>query len=136
VLAVGPASAGEQTCGDAVFADWQEGGIDGVYAPACYREALQSLPEDVRVYSSAPEDIARAYREALTARGSRTLSGHPSSALAPRPPSPAAATTPAGRDVPLPILVAGLVVVLVVLAGTSSLLAERRRVRRLARRGP
>lgn len=49
-----------QRCGSAVFDDWLDGRIEQVYAPRCYREALDGLPEDVRTYSTAREDIERA----------------------------------------------------------------------------
>jgi hypothetical protein len=54
-----PAGAAEP-CGDKVFDDWLDGRIEQVYAPRCYREALDALPEDVRTYSTAREDIERA----------------------------------------------------------------------------
>ena len=47
-------------CGEAVFDDWLDGRIDRTYAPSCYRQALESLPEDVQTYSTAREDIERA----------------------------------------------------------------------------
>jgi hypothetical protein len=140
LLVVGPAGAGERTCGDAVFADWQEGGIDGVYPPECYREALDSLPEDVRVYSSAPEDLARARQTALTEQ-SRSLSARVKKDTAADPGAraltpAAAATSSAARAVPLPIILAVAFVLVLGVAGSSSLLAERRRLRRSPRSGP
>jgi hypothetical protein len=49
-------------CGDAVVRDWADGRIDGRYAPRCYGDALNALPEDVRAYSTAEEDIGQALR--------------------------------------------------------------------------
>jgi hypothetical protein len=40
--------------------DWVDGTIDGVYPVECYREAIAKLPADLRMYSSAEEDITRA----------------------------------------------------------------------------
>jgi hypothetical protein len=40
--------------------DWRDGRIGHSYPVDCYREALQSLPEDLRIYSSAKSDITRA----------------------------------------------------------------------------
>jgi hypothetical protein len=58
---VAPAPASASSCGDKVVADWRDNGrIDGTYAPSCYRAAVDALPEDVRVYSSAQNDITRA----------------------------------------------------------------------------
>ena len=49
----------ERACGKAVVADWSDGRIDRTYAAPCYLAALD-LPEDVRVYSTAKDDISRA----------------------------------------------------------------------------
>ncbi len=70
----GPA-AGRSPCARAVVRDWSDGRIDRTYPIACYRAALRSLPADLRVYSSAPEDI----RQALSARivqGAQKISAH------------------------------------------------------------
>jgi hypothetical protein len=58
---VAPASAGASGCANAVVADWRDNGrIDKTYPAQCYRAAVDSLPEDVLVYSSAQNDITRA----------------------------------------------------------------------------
>ena len=60
VVAPAPAAAGSD-CSNAVVADWRDNGrIDKTYPPQCYRAAVDGLPEDVRVYSSAQSDITRA----------------------------------------------------------------------------
>ena len=61
-VAVAPTPAGATSgCGNAVVADWRDNGrIDKTYPPQCYRAAVDTLPEDVRVYSSAQSDITRA----------------------------------------------------------------------------
>ena len=66
VLALGPASSATAAtpCGEAVILDWSDGTLDRVYSAACYRDALARLPEDLRAYSTAPEDIERALLEA------------------------------------------------------------------------
>ena len=69
VLLAGLASAGAPSataaapCGEAVILDWSDGAIDRLYPLACYRDALARLPEDLRAYSTAPEDIERALLE-------------------------------------------------------------------------
>ena len=64
LAAVGAPSATAATpCGEAVILDWSDGRIDRTYAPRCYRDALARLPEDLRAYSTAPEDIQRALLE-------------------------------------------------------------------------
>jgi hypothetical protein len=56
---VGPAE-GESGCAARVMNDWRDGRIGHSYPVDCYREALQNLPEDLRIYSSAQADITRA----------------------------------------------------------------------------
>jgi hypothetical protein len=56
-------------CWRQVIADWsKDGRIDGTYAVTCYRAAVKQLPEDLRAYSSAPDDIDRALLERRTSR--------------------------------------------------------------------
>jgi hypothetical protein len=62
-----PSATAAAPCGDAVLLDWSDGRIDRTYAPACYRDALARLPEDLRAYSTAPEDIQRALLERVRA---------------------------------------------------------------------
>jgi hypothetical protein len=53
-------------CATAVIEDWADDGHVQVGRPLpCYREAISALPEDVRAYSSAPEDIKRALLSSL-----------------------------------------------------------------------
>jgi hypothetical protein len=65
----GPGTAAT-SCASRLLADWQDGRIDGTYAVPCYRQALSALPEDVRVYSSASDDIRRALQARLADRAS------------------------------------------------------------------
>jgi hypothetical protein len=55
-------------CSTRLIHDWSDGAIDRTYPIRCYRSALASLPADLRIYSSAPEDIAHALSSRL-ARG-------------------------------------------------------------------
>ena len=57
-----PAGAGPyDACAQRVIRDWYSGGrVDGTYPLACYRAAMRALPEDVRQYSDADREIARA----------------------------------------------------------------------------
>ena len=50
----------EHACGKAVLADWTDGRIDRTYPDPCYLAAIDVLPEDVRAYTSAKDDISRA----------------------------------------------------------------------------
>jgi len=54
------AAAGAAPCAERLIEDWSDGRIDGTYDPACYRDALAALPEDVRTYSTAQDDITAA----------------------------------------------------------------------------
>jgi hypothetical protein len=68
------AAAPLSTCPSRLLADWRDGRIDGMYPIRCYRDALDSLPVDLRVYSSAPDDIAQALSRRIQSRA-RTLAG-------------------------------------------------------------
>jgi hypothetical protein len=60
----GPAVA-SSSCSSRLLEDWQDGRIDRTYPVYCYRQALEDLPEDVRVYSTAQMDITRALQAEL-----------------------------------------------------------------------
>src|SRR5437879_1731209 len=59
-------------CAAAVIKDWDNGRLDASYAPACYQEALRELPEDIRIYSSAEDDINRALIASLAKKSTST----------------------------------------------------------------
>ncbi len=61
-----PASA--STCWQRVIADWRDGRVDGTYSASCLRDAIRNLPEDLRIYGSAEEDITRASKPRRSAR--------------------------------------------------------------------
>jgi hypothetical protein len=81
------ATAASRPCGDRVLDDWYDGRIDGVYAPECYAQALEALPEDVRAYSTAEEDINQALRQRLT--GTAQAAQEDVAPAAPAPPTAA-----------------------------------------------
>jgi hypothetical protein len=66
-LAMGGPAAASTSCSSRLLADWRDGRIDRTYPVYCYRQALETLPEDVRVYSSAQTDITRALLARLRA---------------------------------------------------------------------
>jgi hypothetical protein len=49
----------ERACGKAVLSDWSDGGIDRTYPDPCYEAAIETMPEDLRAYSTAKDDISR-----------------------------------------------------------------------------
>jgi hypothetical protein len=59
-LACSATSQAGTGCASALLQDWRDGRIDGTYPVTCYRAALDQMPEDVRIYSSAESDIKRA----------------------------------------------------------------------------
>jgi len=69
----GPAAASSASCSSRLLADWRDGRIDGTYPVSCYRRALASLPEDVRLYSTAESDITRALQARLTSISKRAV---------------------------------------------------------------
>jgi hypothetical protein len=50
----------ERACGQDVLSDWADGRIDGTYPDPCYEAAIDEMPEDLRAYSTAEDDISRA----------------------------------------------------------------------------
>lgn len=61
-----PSTASAAPCWHGVIADSRDGRIDREYPIGCYRRALESLPEDVRVYGTAASDIQRALMSAVS----------------------------------------------------------------------
>ena len=59
-------SASAKTCAETLIDDWADNAqIDRRYPVDCYRAAIQALPEDLRAYSSAADDIRRAQQELI-----------------------------------------------------------------------
>jgi hypothetical protein len=110
-VAAAPTTAAGASCADAVLVDWHDNGrIDGVYAPSCYRAAVARMPEDVRVYSSAQADIGRALQQRLetSAQAGAVDNGSGSSKLR------------------LPLLVVGTLALLMLTAGLAADAVARR----------
>lgn len=71
----GTRAAGESSCAKRLLRDWTDGRIDGTYPLACYRSALRSLPTDLRMYSSAPDDIRQALSMRIVQGRAQKVSG-------------------------------------------------------------
>jgi len=56
----GAGTAARPACADAVLHDWTTGTLGSEYSPECYQAAIDALPEDLRAYTSAADDITRA----------------------------------------------------------------------------
>jgi len=74
----GAGAAARPACADAVLHDWTKGTLGSGYAPECYEAAIDALPEDLRAYTSAADDITRAAISAgRNAKASRQLADVP-----------------------------------------------------------
>jgi|SRR5919204_3028887 hypothetical protein len=56
-----PATAATKPdCAAKVLKDWSDGRLDQIYPVRCYQSALDRMPDDMRSYTTAPDDIRRA----------------------------------------------------------------------------
>jgi hypothetical protein len=114
-----PASASAPTCWQRVIAEWRDGRLEGTYSSGCLHDAIRNLPEDLRIYGSAEEDINRAMNRAVT----RSLQS--ASIAAPKAATPDLA---AHADAfPVRAAIVATVTGLVALAVAASLWRSRRR---------
>jgi hypothetical protein len=98
------------SCGDAVLRDWRtDGAIGRSYEAGCYLDAIESLPEDVRAYTSAEEDIERALQ--VHVDESTRQSGEPERRLSSAGAATTAPESSTLRLPPLPVLILGGVLV-------------------------
>jgi hypothetical protein len=121
----GATDARAASCAEVVLDDWSDGRIDGTYERDCYLDAITMLPEDVRVYTSAADDIARA----LQARGRSRSAAGPVGA-APTGPANGPVAAESSRGIPAPVVMLLAVAVAVLAAGSAGLIARRLRIRR------
>jgi hypothetical protein len=144
----GVSAAATSGCAVAVLNDWSDGKIDHQYPVRCYQDALNRMPEDMRSYTTAPEDIQRALLDRL--RTARTHHGAFRSASArslkpkdrvaasatrkPRPTNQglvrealAAAGAGGARStgIPLPLVVLGAIGLLLIMGGSAGVLGRR-----------
>ena len=71
-----PAQASAATpCWKKVLNDWSNGRAIGTYPLHCYRDAIRHLPEDLRDYSSAADDINAALQAQIAKRNTRSPQG-------------------------------------------------------------
>ncbi|HXZ57429.1 MAG TPA: hypothetical protein VEG40_07595 [Gaiellaceae bacterium] len=68
-------AAAATPCWKKVLNDWSKGRAIGVYPLHCYRDAIKNLPEDLRDYSSAADDINAALQAQIAHRENRTPQG-------------------------------------------------------------
>jgi hypothetical protein len=113
-------------CADAVLDDWSKGALDSVVHPLdCYDAAIDALPEDLRAYTSAADDISRAAIAANRASASVATDGDSSQArqLAATPESEGL------RTVPRQVVLLVVLVTLLVASGLAASVIRRRRAR-------
>jgi len=65
-------AAASTPCWKKVLNDWSNGRAIGSYPLHCYRDAIRHLPEDLRDYSSASDDINAAMQAQIAKRGTRS----------------------------------------------------------------
>ena len=149
LLALPGTAAAKTPCWKQVLNDWSNGRAIGVYPLHCYRDAIRNLPEDVRDYSGAADDIQAALQAQIGKRTNRSIqsNGLPSSRKgknfdsAGGPPSSAYRRaidnlgTSNADSLPIPLLV--LASVGGFLLALAAAMTSAKRIRALrARRGP
>ncbi len=146
-LGAAPASAAKP-CWYQVQNDWYRHGgqIQRTYPVHCYVEAIAKLPEDSKLYSSAPDDIRRAMLLAIRIERGGGPSGPSPGVSAAGPSGSNGSSANKGffgsvfdtfapknaNGVPLPLVVLGAIALLLLLAGGGSVLARRMQSRRIA----
>jgi hypothetical protein len=160
VLVVAAPAAAAKSCGRAVIDDWYDDGrVDGTYALHCYDDAIDSLPRDVRDYSSAKEDIQRALQARLRGEDAPPARTDPTPGSPDDPDAPVSngpdepgettGTPPGGGDdpggpeaappvdtesassVPIPLLILAGLALLLVAGGSAGYVIRRIQARRV-----
>ena len=100
VVVVVPPGSAATPCWQVLVDDWADGAISNLYPISCYRQALQNMPEDVRLYSNASDEINRALAGRAVTRsiagGVKPAGGQPATA----------AVVPAGDRSGAPLILA------------------------------
>ncbi len=98
------AASAEPPCWKSLLTDWYDGTIDKTYPIPCYRQAVNQLPTDAQLYTSAKDDILRAMASAIAAEKpatTATTTAAPPTTTAPTTTAPATtATQPAETTTP------------------------------------
>jgi hypothetical protein len=76
-------SASAIPCWKRLLNDWYDGTINNVYPIACYQQAINHLPADLRIYGSARDDILAARQAAIHKHSAPPEQGHPISSATP-----------------------------------------------------
>jgi hypothetical protein len=114
----GVGSADRPACAEAILDDWTRGTLDSHYSPECYEAAIDALPEDLRAYTTAGDDIRRAAIAATRAINASAAGGEPSS----RDVASEVGADDALRAFPAEVAVLGVILILLVSGGTAAAL--------------
>ena len=112
------AGSRDSDCWKRLVEDWSVGGISNLYPISCYREALRHLPEDVRLYSSASDDIGRALARRAIASSPRSVS------VVARRVTTSLKAVPEEKRADATLLLAGTLTAIVVGVGLAAFLAR------------
>lgn len=89
----GPAAAAP--CWKSVVLDWSaDGSVDKTYPLACYHQAIAHLQPDLKLYSSASDDIRRALQNVVTTNNETATTAAVTTTPAPTTPEPTPTTAP------------------------------------------
>ena len=126
LVVVDRASAAQAQCADAVLRDWTAGTlVGGAYSPDCYQAAIDALPEDLRAYTTAADDIRHAQMSAT-----RVLAEAAVGPTGSDPPLAGGAPTDDElRSVPAEVIFLGGLLGALAAAGGVAAVARRRRAR-------
>ena len=138
-LTVGaPAASAKAPCWRLILNEWTDNRqISTTYPLHCYSEAIQHVPEDVRVYTDIELDINAARQQA--ARGVRTIQSSGGTSQAARQRDPDAGLFTQGFDklgpnnadsMPLPLIILAALALMLVAAGAAGLVTRHFRTRR------
>jgi hypothetical protein len=114
-------------CGKALLADWFDNGrIDRIYRLACYEDAIDAIPPEIRDYSDAEDVISRAFQAATSGRLPRDRKDSGDQTLLRRD-AVGPVDTSAPSSVPLPLLVLGGMSLALLATGGLGYVSRRRR---------
>jgi hypothetical protein len=151
LLALPGTAAAKTPCWKQVLNDWSNGRPIKVYPLHCYRDAIRNLPEDLRDYSAAADDIQAALQAQIAKRTGRSLQSNGGDSARKGSKSPDAVSggpprsayrkaidnlgTSNADSLPIPLLVLASLGGFLLLLAASMTTAKRIRALR-ARRGP
>src|SRR5919201_4220711 len=117
------ATAAASGCGNAVLRDWADGRPDRTYPVRCYQDALDRMPEDMRSYTSAPDDIQRALLARLR-QGRTNGSGDRQTGARREALSAGVDEVARSTGIPRPLVALGVIGIALLAAGSGGLVAR------------